>query len=482
MVAENLSAEEKIMNKSDRIKKNNRREIISAAFSLLLTALSVAVFFSIYLRHYRYATRYAIRGNYLLLLMYTFLLVLFLSLYGGYRLRQTRTRELLFSYALSAFLADGILFTVMCLIARRILPMGDILLVLAVQCVVAVLLYIAGRILVPRFEPSISTLYIRPEAEKERDISAKFDERRTSYVVSAVAEDGIPRRELLEAIEPHEAVILGEVSSQTRQFVVGYCYRTGRKVLLIPNMTDIMVGSAQPLLMGDFLLYDLNTQGGKVVYRAAKRGWDILVSSVGLIVLSPLMLLTALAVKLQDGGPVFYRQIRLTKGGREFQLTKFRSMIPHAEDGTGAVLSTKGDSRITRVGKFIRATRLDELPQLWNILRGDMSLVGPRPERPEFYESICSEYPEFNYRLMVTAGLTGYAQLYGKYNTSFADKARLDMYYIQHASFLWDLQLLLYTLKIIFIKESTEGIEGPEQGAENGSESMSEEEKELVTR
>ncbi len=466
---------------SDRTKHHNRREIIAAVFSLLLTAASVAIFFGIYLRDYRYATRYAIRGNYLLLLMYTFLLVLFLYLYGGYRLRSSRTRELLFSYVLSAFLADGILFVVLCLIARRILPMGDILMVLGVQIVAAMLLYVAGRILVPRLEPIIPTLYIRAETEPEWDISAKFDQLRTSYVISAVTEDGLPRRQLLKAIEPCEAVILGEVCAQTRQFVVGYCYRTGRKVLLIPNMTDIMVGSAQPLLMGDFLLYDLNTQGGAVIYHAAKRMLDIIASLLGLVVLSPLMLLTALAVKLQDGGPVLYRQVRLTKGGREFRLAKFRSMIPNAEDGTGAVLSRKGDSRITPVGKFIRATRLDELPQLWNILRGDMTLVGPRPERPEFYESICTDYPEFNYRLMVTAGLTGYAQLYGKYNTSFADKARLDMYYIQHASFLWDLQLLLYTLKIIFIKESTEGVVA-ETETPQGVEVQTEEENELVTR
>lgn len=166
---------------------------------------------------------------------------------------------------------------------------------------------------------------------------------------------------------------------------------------------------------------------------------------------------------LYDGGPVFYRQVRLTEGGREFRLIKFRSMIVDAESRTGAVLAGKTDGRITPVGRFLRAARLDELPQLWNILRGDMTLVGPRPERPEFYEKYCAEYPEFSYRLKVKAGLTGYAQLYGKYNTTFADKARMDMYYIQRASLLWDLQLILYTLKILFIRESTEGVPAREE-------------------
>ena len=182
------------------------------------------------------------------------------------------------------------------------------------------------------------------------------------------------------------------------------------------------------------------------------------------------MLAVAIAVKKQDGGPVFYRQTRLTQGGKHFQLTKFRSMVVNAESGTGAVLAGKNDNRITKVGRFIRATRLDELPQLWNILKGDMSVVGPRPERPEFYETICAEYPEFEYRLKVKAGLTGYAQLYGKYNTSFADKAKLDMYYIQHASLLWDLQLVFYTLKIIFIRESTEGVEDGRSAGERRTE------------
>ena len=234
-------------------------------------------------------------------------------------------------------------------------------------------------------------------------------------------------------------------------------------------MTDILVGSASSIIMSDTLLYDLNTQETDAVYQVAKRALDIVASALGLVVLSPLMLFAAAAVKLQDGGPVFYRQLRLTRGGKKFYLTKFRSMIVNAESGTGAVLAGKEDSRITPIGKFLRASRMDELPQLWNILRGDMTLVGPRPERPEFYEKICADYPEFDYRLKVKAGLTGYAQLYGKYNTTFQDKARLDMYYIQHASFFWDLQLIFYTLKIIFIRESTEGVDENQQSADSSA-------------
>ena len=154
-------------------------------------------------------------------------------------------------------------------------------------------------------------------------------------------------------------------------------------------------------------------------------------------------------------------------------------MVVNAESRTGAVLAGKDDDRITKVGRFIRSTRIDELPQLWNILMGDMSLVGPRPERPEFYRTICEEYPEFEYRLKIKAGLTGYAQLYGRYNTTFAEKARLDMYYIQHASLLWDLQLIFYTLKIIFFRESAEGVQDERAPANAGEEK--EEEKDVQT-
>ena len=451
------------MSRRNETVNRNRRGIAGLIFNMLLTGLSVFIFYHFYYEGYRYSTHYYFRGNQLLILLYVSLLVLFLSLYGGFRIRQSRTRELAFSFLMADVMTNAIIYASFCLVARRMLPVFDILLIIAIQMVTALILYILARILIPMMEPSIPALFIRGDAVWEDDVLPKFDKRRTSYVPREIVFGSEGWDRLRAAMEPYEAVLVGDVSPQLRQEIIGYCFRTGRKVLLVPNMTDIVVGSAQPMVMGDYLLYDLNTQGNDLPYLAAKRALDILASAVGLLVLSPLMLITALCIKLQDGGPVFYRQIRLTRAGRMFKLTKFRSMIVDAESQTGAVLAGKTDSRITRVGKVIRATRIDELPQLWNILIGDMTLVGPRPERPEFYEKICREYPEFDYRLKVKAGLTGYAQLYGKYNTSFADKARLDMYYIQHASFLWDLQMILYTLKIIFIRESTEGVEQPEE-------------------
>ncbi|MGN0742981.1 MAG: sugar transferase, partial [Candidatus Fimadaptatus sp.] len=196
-----------------------------------------------------------------------------------------------------------------------------------------------------------------------------------------------------------------------------------------------------------------------VTYTVIKRIMDVTFSGLALLVLLPIMLVVALAIKLEDGGPVFYRQERLTQGNRRFMILKFRSMRVNAESDGVAKLSTgKSDPRITRVGRIIRALRIDELPQLLNILKGEMSIIGPRPERPEITEEYLKVYPEFSLRLLSKAGLTGYAQVYGKYNTTPEDKLRMDLMYILKPSILEDIRLMFATVKILFVPESTEGV------------------------
>lgn len=457
------------MKSTGTVHSENKKSAAGAVINLLLTVIPVWIFFMAYMRFYKNATFWG-RGNYLFTLIYAFLLMLFMSVYSGYRVRQYRTRELVFSFALATAITNFIMYFVMCLIAREMLKVWGVLFTTLAQWIIGVGLYILSRIVLPMVEPALPILYIRRESWEDR-LTGMFDSRRSRYKVSGQISADINLEDIKTAMEPYSAVLIGDMSPETRREIVSYCFRTGREALLLPEMSDVLLCSAAPMVMGDSLVYDLKTQGMDRTYRTIKRLIDIAVSLLGLVVLSPLMLCTAIAVKACDGGPVFYRQQRLTRGGKRFMLTKFRSMIVNAESDTGAVLAEKEDARITKVGKIIRASRIDELPQLWNILLGDMSLVGPRPERPEFYEIFCREYPEFEYRLKVKAGLTGYAQLYGKYNTTFAEKARLDMYYIQHASLLWDLQLMFYTLKIIFIKESTEGVNNASAvvSAENGT-------------
>ncbi len=441
----------------------NKRGFATVFFSIVLTIVPVYVFDRVHFMSYPEAVFYS-KGNKLLVLIYAALLIVLITVYGGYRIRQYRTRELAFSFAIAIIIENTFIFFVMSLIARKILAVWPLVRMSIIQMVLAVAVYVLARILLPLLEPAIPTLFIRSEDDWDNEIPRKFDDRRTSYQVKDSFSASRPLEEIFQAMEAYPAVLIGDISHDTRQSLVSYCYRTGRRVLLTPGMTDVLVGSASPIIMGDCMLYDLNAQGKDLPYLTAKRTFDIIGSALGLIILSPLLLITALAVKIYDGGPIFYRQVRLTQGGRPFLLVKFRSMVVDAEKNTGAVLAGKSDSRITPVGKLIRATRIDELPQLWNIFIGDMTFVGPRPERPEFYAKILREYPKFDFRLKVKAGLTGYAQLYGKYNTTFADKARLDIYYVQNASLLLDLKLLFYTIKIVFVKESTEGVSAP--GAE----------------
>ena len=238
-----------------------------------------------------------------------------------------------------------------------------------------------------------------------------------------------------------------------------YCYFNGIDAYVVPKISDIIIRGADDFNLLDTPIVVTHGKGLTLTQRMTKRIMDVVLCLIAMVPASVIMLITALFIKLDDGGPVFFRQERVTRNGKHFDVIKFRSMIVDAEKYNKPIPAVDQDPRITKVGRIIRATRIDELPQLFNILKGDMSIVGPRPERPEFYQKYCAEYPEFAYRLRAKAGLTGYAQLYGKYNTTFADKALLDMYYIQKASFLWDLQLIFYTLKIIFVKESTEGVE-----------------------
>ena len=236
------------------------------------------------------------------------------------------------------------------------------------------------------------------------------------------------------------------------------------RTYVAPKLTDIMLRGGKNITLFDTPLLLVKGTGLTPAQRVAKRCMDVLLCAIAMIPAAPVMALVAIAIKLEDGGPVFFKQKRMTRFGREFEILKFRSMIVDAEKYAGAVLATDDDPRITKVGKVIRATRLDELPQLLNILKGDMSVVGPRPERKVIADEYCKAIPEFAYRLKVRGGLTGYAQIYGKYNTSAYDKLRLDLMYIENYSLMLDIKLIILTLRIIFSKESTEGID---KAAEN---------------
>ena len=262
----------------------------------------------------------------------------------------------------------------------------------------------------------------------------------------------------MEELENYQCAVGVGLKPEQKEALVKYAYDITKPIYLLPDIYDVIINGGKNVYLVDTPMYMVNNFGPSQLEKIVKRIFDIVFSLVLLVVMSPFLLITALAVKLQDGGPVFYKQTRLTQYGREFEIIKFRSMKVDAEKVGGAQLAKENDDRITKVGKFIRATRLDEFPQLFNILKGDMSVVGPRPERPELAAKIEEKLPEFHYRLKAKAGLTGYAQVYGKYNTKLKDKLLFDLIYIEHYSLLMDIRILFLTFKIVFMKESTEGV------------------------
>ena len=275
----------------------------------------------------------------------------------------------------------------------------------------------------------------------------------------------------------YEGVIIWDLPSSIRNRYLKYCFDNSIRCYMSPKISDIiLIGTTRIHLFDTPLLMSRN-HGLSVEERAGKRILDIIVSGLGILITSPIMLIIAICVKAYDRGPVFYYQDRLTYKGKEFKICKFRSMCVDSEK-QGARLASKHDSRITPVGRVLRNLHLDELPQLFNVFKGDMSLVGPRPERRVIMDEYEKEIPEFHYRLKVKAGLTGYAQVYGKYNTTPYDKLKLDLFYIENYSLLLDIKLLFMTVKIFFQKEVSEGVEDTQVNAlKDSGEKVSEEKR-----
>ena len=260
-----------------------------------------------------------------------------------------------------------------------------------------------------------------------------------------------------DEIGKYNAVLINNVPARQRNDILKLCFARDKRVYFVPKLSDILVRKADEINLFDTPLFLCRNSGSLLIRRWIKRFFDFTLSLLAIIVLSPIFLVTAIAIKLNDGGPVFYKQERVTIGGRRFMMIKFRSMIVDAEKDGRSRPAGENDDRITKVGKIIRPTRIDELPQLINILKGDMSIVGPRPERWDHVEKYTEEIPEFVFRQKCRGGLTGYAQVYGKYNTSALDKLKMDLVYITNFSLLLDLQIILETLKILLRKESTQG-------------------------
>lgn len=399
------------------------------------------------------------KGNWLIAAVYFVELVLLLKVYGGLKIGHLARWNVILSQVLALFICNVIMAVQIILIVGDMHLISNILAsmvwLMVLDILLTVLLVYIFDVLLRKLYPAKEILLIY-DAYSPQKMIEKFEKRPDKYIVCESV--SVDMQKLEEKISEYDYVMFYDVSSEKRNELVKYCYMHNIEVYMTSKISDTIIRSAGNVLLFDTPLLHMINNDMTFEQRFAKRFLDLLIAIPMFIVASPIMLVVAIAIKAYDGGPALFKQERCTLNGKPFMIYKFRSMIVNAESDGKARLASQNDSRITPIGEFIRKTRLDELPQLINILKGEMSIVGPRPERPEIIEQYEKVIPEFACRVKVKGGLTGYAQIYGKYNTTPYDKLKLDMMYIQNYSFWLDIQLILMTLKIMFIKESTEGV------------------------
>lgn len=435
------------------------KRIIKCLSSALIVALEAGIYGYVWTIYYNriIAAPFWRRGNWLMVAVYVILLLFFEQTYGGFKVGFYKKWNVIYSQILSLFIVNLITYFQIALIDKKFHSVTIIGGIFAVQAVVAVIWAFGFQFVYSHMFPQRRMLLVygeRPTFHLMQKISTREDKYQICNIIHY--KEGIDA--IMELIHNYDAMIIGDIPAHERNQLLKLCFGQGIRTYTVPKISDVINRSSDDLNLFDTPLLLSRNEDLKIEQLFCKRLLDLVCSMIGLVLTSPFFLIIALMIKATDHGPVFYKQVRLTKDRKEFMIYKFRTMIQNAEKDGHAMLAANDDDRILPVGKFLRATRLDELPQLINILKGEMSLVGPRPERPELAEEIEKELPEFAYRLKVKAGLTGYAQIYGKYNTTSYDKLKLDLTYIRNYSFFLDLKLMIMTPKIMLLKESSEGV------------------------
>lgn len=393
----------------------------------------------------------------LLLLSVAALYVVFGRVYDAFLLDVGRIHEIIYSQMLAALVTDAFGFLILWMVMGAFPNLPRFLVVVPLQFLLSALWSLFAHRWYYRHFPPKRTLIVANSREEAVQLSRLKDFEKKFELVDILTTEAL-LKDPVKNLRGIDVIFLLHTSNAWA--VMQLCAFQSITVYRLPLISEIIASRARSITMFHTPLLRMDGYSPKLLYTIVKRLMDILLSGTALLLLSPVLLLVAAAIKLDDGGPVFYRQERLTQNGRHFHILKFRSMRVNAEsDGVARLSTGENDPRITPVGRWIRKLRLDELPQLLNILKGDMSIVGPRPERPELTEEYAQVLPEFKLRLLAKAGLTGYAQVYGKYNTTPDDKLRMDLLYILHPSIVEDIRIMFATVKILFIPESTEGVE-----------------------
>lgn len=384
--------------------------------------------------------------------------LLFLTIYGKYDVGRRKSKPIIYSMSLAVAFTDIITYVQLMVMntitpsfrAFRLASLRALFLAIILQIFVIVIFTYVGNALFFKIHVPERCHIITSSQESLDLIIRGVLQYKKQYQVEQIHDYRDP--ELLKKLKDADTVFLYDVPNQRRSEVVSYCYKKRKNVYFNPEVEDIVEMTSEYYLLDDISMLNYNVKGLTMEQRIIKRCVDIGLSLLMIVLTSPIWILSAIAIKVYDGGSILFKQNRATINGKVFQVYKFRTMKENVENRS----VTDNDDRITKPGRILRKIRMDELPQLLNILKGDMSFVGPRPEMMENVEAYTEELPEFRYRLRVKAGLTGYAQIAGKYNTTPKDKLMMDMMYIEHYSVFKDIQLMFQTAIVLLKSDSTE--------------------------
>ena len=439
------------MNKKDQYKR-----LITFGSAVLLMAMLISTFGIVWYEFYSEAIMLPFyrRGNWVLIGIYTVMLFVFFKAYGGFRVGYLKRTDAFYSQMISIFCVNVISYFLISLIGRHFMNVIPIVIMTVIDFFfIGLWTYLTGEMYFVIYPPR--KLVILYGSHQAASLVMKMSSRVDKYMICESVNINEHADKIKEIILKYEGVIICDIPAEQRNDYLKFCFENSLRAYIAPKISDIIVRGADDIRLFDTPLLLCRNGGLSFEQRFFKRAFDIILSLPAFIVLSPLMLIISIVIKISDGGPVLYKQCRLTQDGKGFNVLKFRSMVVDAEKNGGPQLCTENDDRITAVGKILRKCRFDEFPQLINVLRGDMSLVGPRPERPELVDEYKKQMPEFEYRLRVKAGLTGYAQVIGVYDTTPYDKLKMDLMYIENYSIRSDLQIVLMTLKTMLFPTKT---------------------------
>ena len=390
---------------------------------------------------------------------YSVLFLVFGYIYDGFKLGENKISDSLYSLNLAGLMALIFTYFQLCILFNTWFLNPIPFLIAAISNVaISLISSISFTYFYDKFYPPKNTVIVYSDKTNINSLMAKINNRPDKYIVKNLIYMNQNLNTVFNIIKDCDLVILCQLEPQYRKKIIHYCYKKTISVIFLPSVSDIIIHKSEFNQIVDLPFLTCYFKGLSIEQKIIKRIIDLIIGSFILTLTFPIWTIAAIFIKLYDGGPIIFSQQRVTINNKVFNLYKFRSMIINAEQDGIARLASKNDKRITPIGKIIRMLRIDELPQIINILKGDMSIVGPRPERPEIIQQYIIEHPSFEYRTKVKAGITGFAQIHGRYNTPPIDKLIMDLMYIESYSVLLDLKLMFQTIKVIFIPESSQGL------------------------